>query len=40
VDYAQIDSGIKEGDLVAISGLDRLEEGIKVKIIETQEAEL
>jgi membrane fusion protein, multidrug efflux system len=40
VDYAQIDSGIKEGDLVAISGLDRLEEGTKVKVIETQEAEL
>lgn len=40
VDYAQIDSGIKEGDLVAISGLERLEEGTKVKMIETQEAEL
>ena len=40
VDYAQIDSGLREGDLVAISGLDRLEEGAKVKIIETQEAEL
>ena len=40
VDYAQIDSGLKEGDLVAVSGLDRLEEGSKVKIIETQEAEL
>jgi len=40
VDYAQVDSGLREGDLVAISGLDRLEEGAKVKIIETQEAEL
>ncbi len=40
VDYAQIDSGLREGDLVAISGLDRLEEGSKVKVIETQEAEL
>ena len=40
VDYAQVDSGLKEGDLIAISGLDRLEEGKKVRIIETQEAEL
>lgn len=40
VDYAQVDSGLREGDLVAISGLDRLEEGAKVKVIETQEAEL
>lgn len=40
VDYAQIDSGLREGDLVAVSGLERLEEGMKVKIIETQEAEL
>lgn len=40
VDYAQVDSGLREGDLVAISGLDRLEDGAKVKIIETQEAEL
>ncbi len=40
VDYAQIDSGLREGELVAVSGLDRLEEGAKAKIIETQEAEL
>ncbi|MBI4358929.1 MAG: efflux RND transporter periplasmic adaptor subunit, partial [Candidatus Omnitrophica bacterium] len=40
VDYAQIDSGLREGELVAVSGLERLEEGSKVKIIETQEAEL
>lgn len=40
VDYAQIDSGLREGDLVAVSGLERLEDGAKVKIIETQEAEL
>lgn len=40
VDYAQVDSGLREGNLVAISGLDRLEEGAKVKVIETQEAEL
>lgn len=40
MDYAQIDSGLREGDLVAVSGLERVEEGTKVKIIETQEAEL
>ncbi|MBI3998978.1 MAG: efflux RND transporter periplasmic adaptor subunit [Candidatus Omnitrophica bacterium] len=40
VDYAQIDSGLREGDLIAVSGLDRLEDGSKAKIIETQEAEL
>ena len=40
VDYAQVDSGLREGDLVAVSGLERLEDGAKVKIIETQEAEL
>lgn len=39
-DYAQIDSGVKEGDLIAVTGLDRLKEGSKVRIIETQEAEL
>lgn len=40
VDYAQIDSGLKEGDLIVVSGLERLEEGAKVRIVETQEAEL
>ncbi len=40
IDYAQIDSGLREGDLIAISSLERLEDGAKVKIIETQEAEL
>ena len=40
VDYAQIDSGLREGEIVAVSGLERLQEGAKVKVIETQEAEL
>ena len=39
-DYAQVDSGVKEGDLVAITGLDRLKDGAQVRVIETQEAEL
>lgn len=38
-DYSQIDAGLSEGELVAISGLERLEEGKKVRILETQEAE-
>jgi membrane fusion protein, multidrug efflux system len=40
VDYAQIDSGLREEDLIVVSGMDRLEEGSKIRIIETQEAEL
>ncbi|MBI4388045.1 MAG: efflux RND transporter periplasmic adaptor subunit [Candidatus Omnitrophica bacterium] len=39
-DYAQVDSGVKEGDLVAITGLDRLKDETQVRVIETQEAEL
>lgn len=38
-DYSQIDAGISEGELVAVSGLERLEDGIKVRLLETQEAE-
>ncbi|PIQ87438.1 MAG: hypothetical protein COV74_00775 [Candidatus Omnitrophica bacterium CG11_big_fil_rev_8_21_14_0_20_45_26] len=39
-DYAQIDSGVREGDLIVITGLDRVKDGREVRIIETQEAEL
>ena len=39
-DYVQIDVGLEEGELVAMSGFDRLEEGTKVRVIEKQEAEL
>lgn len=39
-DYVQVDVGLEEGELVALSGFDRLEEGAKVRIIEKQEAEL
>ncbi|HTL46999.1 MAG TPA: efflux RND transporter periplasmic adaptor subunit [Verrucomicrobiae bacterium] len=38
-DYSQIDAGISEGELVAVSGLERLEDGTKIRILETQEAE-
>ena len=39
-DYAQVDVGLEEGELIALSGFDRLEEGAKVRVIEKQEAEL
>ncbi len=39
-DYSQIDSGVTEGELVITTGLEQLEDKKKVKIIETQEAEL
>lgn len=38
-DYSQIDAGISEGELVAVSGLERLEDGTKVRVLEVQEAE-
>lgn len=39
-DYSQIDSGLSEGELVAASGLEQLADKKKIKILETQEAEL
>ena len=39
-DYSQIDAGITEGELIAISSFDRLEDGKKIRLVETQEAEL
>lgn len=39
-DYSQIDEGIQEGDLIAVTAVDRLKEGAKVKVLEKQEAEL
>lgn len=39
-DYSQIDSGLSEGELVATSGLEQLGDKKKIKILETQEAEL
>jgi len=38
-DYSQIDAGLSEGELVAVSGLERLEDGTKIRLLETQEAE-
>ncbi len=39
-DYTQIDAGLSEGEVVAISGLEKLEDNKKVRLLETQEAEL
>jgi len=35
-----MDAGVSEGELIAISGLERLEDGTKIRLLETQEAEL
>lgn len=40
LDYSQVDAGISEGEVVAISGLERLEDGKKIRLLETQEAEI
>lgn len=39
-DYSQIDAGISEGELIAISGLERLGDGKNIRLLETQEAEV
>lgn len=36
-DYSQIDAGLEEGELVCVSGLEKLEEGMAVKVVEQQE---
>jgi RND family efflux transporter MFP subunit len=39
-DYSQIDAGLTEGEIVAMTGFERLEDGKKIRLIETQEAEM
>lgn len=39
-DYSQIDAGVSEGEVIAISGLEQLEDGKKVRLLDVQEAEL
>jgi len=39
-DYSQIDAGLTEGELISMTGFERLEDGKKIRLIETQEAEL
>ncbi|MFA6599805.1 MAG: efflux RND transporter periplasmic adaptor subunit [Candidatus Omnitrophota bacterium] len=39
-DYSQVDAGLSEGELIAVSGLEKLEDGKKIRLLETQEAEI
>lgn len=39
-DYSQIDAGLEENELVCVSGLEKLEEGMEVKVVEQQEVSL
>ncbi|OGW82848.1 MAG: hypothetical protein A2Z83_05715 [Omnitrophica bacterium GWA2_52_8] len=39
-DYTQVDAGLSEGEVVAISNLEKLEENPKIRLVETQEAEI
>jgi len=39
-DYSQIDAGLTEGEIIVMTGFERLEDGKKIRLIETQEAEL
>lgn len=37
-DYSQVDAGLEEGELVCVSGLEKLQDGLEVKVVEQQEA--
>ncbi len=39
-DYCQVDAGISEGEVIAITSLEKLEDGVKIRLLETQEAEI
>ncbi len=39
-DYSQVDAGVSEGEVIAVSNLERLEDSKKVRLLETQEAEI
>lgn len=39
-DYCQIDAGLSEGEVVAVSSLERLDDGKKIRVLEIQEAEI
>ncbi|MBI3307694.1 MAG: efflux RND transporter periplasmic adaptor subunit [Candidatus Omnitrophica bacterium] len=39
-DYSQIDAGLSEGEVIAVSGLEKLQDGKSVRLLETQEAEI
>ncbi len=37
-DYSQVDAGLEEGELVCVSALEKLQDGLEVKVVEQQEA--
>jgi len=39
-DYSQVDAGLEEGEWVSVSALEKLEEGLEVKVVEEQQVEL
>ncbi len=39
-DYVQIDAGLQEGDVIAMSGFENLEDGKAIKLLDTQQAEM
>ncbi|MBI3316713.1 MAG: efflux RND transporter periplasmic adaptor subunit [Candidatus Omnitrophica bacterium] len=39
-DYSQIDAGLSDGEVVAVSGIERLEDGKKIRLQEIEEAEI
>jgi len=39
-DYSQIEEGLVEGDLIAITNLEKLQDGSEIKLLEIQEAEI
>jgi membrane fusion protein (multidrug efflux system) len=39
-DYSQVDAGLSEGEVIAVTALERLGDGKKARLLETQEAEL
>jgi membrane fusion protein (multidrug efflux system) len=39
-DYSQIEEGLVEGDLIAITNLEKIQDGMEVKVLEVQEAEI
>ncbi len=39
-DYVQIDAGLQENDVIAMSGFENLEDGKAIKLLDTQQAEL
>ncbi len=39
-DYVQVDAGLQENDVIAMSGFENLEDGKTIKLLDTQQAEL